>query len=230
MSLVTLAHPDGTIVVERGVLELHSPIFKEMLAECTGGGDATVPLVDDTLAGAKAFVMLCKIGVGEDATELNSITPRLLADALPFVHKYAAVGLGKFAREWFGHIVETFGHKWFGTNKFGTSKAGTNDKHLDDLSECFAILDNLFQAEWTPADIQWITGNTLGYTDWCDPDGYTRGQPHGDHKVLESLTQRTLTKMMIEMNKHYAPKDQPGFCVRKGARNFPPTQLRYTDD
>ena len=79
-----------------------------------GDDDATVPLVDDTLEGAKAFVKLCKIGVGEDATELKSITPRLLADALPFAHKHAlraalratpqypAVGLGKFAREWLG--------------------------------------------------------------------------------------------------------------------------------
>ena len=114
MALVTLTHPDGAVVVERGVLEMHSPVFKDMLTECAGGDGATVPLVDDTLEGAKAFVKLCKIGVGEDAIELKSITPRLLADALPFAHKHAlraalratpqypAVGLGKFAREWLG--------------------------------------------------------------------------------------------------------------------------------
>jgi hypothetical protein len=153
---------------------MHSPVFKDMLAECAGGGDATVPLIDDTLEGAKAFVKLCKIGVGEDATELKSITPRLLADALPFVHKYAAVGLGKFAREWFGHIVETTSHpspSWFiaatqtktaAQTKIQRLKAKNKANHLDDLSECFTILDNMFETEWTPAEIQWITGNTLG--------------------------------------------------------------------
>jgi hypothetical protein len=227
MSLVTLAHPDEAVVIERGVLEMHSPVFKEMLAECAGGGDTTVPLVDDTLEGAKAFVKLCKIGVGEDATELKSITPRLLADALPLVHKYAAVGLGKIAHDWFGHIVETMSTprtRGVGTSHFRGDKH-VKSKYLDDLSECFAILDNLFQAEWTPADIQWITGNTLGN---IKPKGSNRGlQPHVDPKVLESLTQRTLIKMMIQMNKHNAPKDQPislkdqqVFCVRDGAREF----------
>ena len=117
MALVTLAHPDGTIVIERAVLELHSPVFKDILAECAGDNDAMVPLVDDT-QGAKAFVKLCIVVVGEHATELESITPRMLAGALPFVHKYAAVGLGKFSRTWFGWFLETTSPpspSWFDT-------------------------------------------------------------------------------------------------------------------
>jgi hypothetical protein len=195
-----------------------------MLAECVGGDDAEVPLGEDTLEGAKAFVKLCKIGVGEDAIELKSITPRLLADALPFVHKdalraalraarrpprYPAVGLGKFAREWFGHIIGTTST----SNLPLENKDGT--KILDDLSECFAILDNLFETEWTPFEIQWITGNLLG-------NRFVGNslQPHGDYKVLESLTQRTLTKMMIQMNRHCPSKDETCVGFRDGARRF----------
>jgi hypothetical protein len=51
----------------------------------------------------------------EDAPSAKHITPHLLAEALPVIHKYCAAGFEKFACNWFQHVLEAvLVGVWFG--------------------------------------------------------------------------------------------------------------------
>ena len=93
---VALVHDEESILVDQSVLVMHCPVFVKLLADCHADSREQIPMIVDTLRGLKPCVILCNFKPrAEDVPSAICITPHLLAETLPVIHKYGAVGLEK---------------------------------------------------------------------------------------------------------------------------------------